>query len=134
MRFSCWPFQTTRTAWALIVIPRSRSSSIVSSTCSRISRCVTAFVSSRMRSASVDLPWSMCAMIEKLRMLRAGALTLRMLGGARARPAPEHKPADLMGLGHPHAQHGTGVDVDPGADAAAHAHDLRRQRVPEHGV
>jgi hypothetical protein len=25
-------------------------------------------VSSRMRSASVDLPWSMCAMIEKLRM------------------------------------------------------------------
>ena len=26
------------------------------------------FVSSRMRSASVDLPWSMCATIEKLRM------------------------------------------------------------------
>jgi len=28
----------------------------------------TAWVSSRMRSASVDFPWSMCAMIEKLRM------------------------------------------------------------------
>jgi hypothetical protein len=24
MRFSCRPFQTTRTAWALIVMPRSR--------------------------------------------------------------------------------------------------------------
>src|SRR5262249_2084911 len=68
MRFSSWPFQLTRTACALIVIPRSRSSSIESSTCARISRPVTVFVSSRMRSASVDLPWSMCAMIEKLRM------------------------------------------------------------------
>ena len=29
---------------------------------------VTVWVSSRMRSASVDLPWSMWAMIEKLRM------------------------------------------------------------------
>jgi hypothetical protein len=52
----------------LIVIPRSRSRSIESSTCARISRFETASVSSRMRSASVDLPWSMCAMIEKLRM------------------------------------------------------------------
>jgi hypothetical protein len=28
-----------------------------------------------MRSASVDFPWSMWAMIEKLRMLSAGAAT-----------------------------------------------------------
>src|SRR5438093_5093025 len=41
---------------------------MVSSTCARISRPVTVSVSSRIRSASVDLPWSMCAMIEKLRM------------------------------------------------------------------
>ena len=34
-----------------------------------MSRAETASVTSRMRSASVDLPWSMCAMIEKLRML-----------------------------------------------------------------
>ena len=68
IRFSSWPFQVTRTAWALIVIPRSRSSSIESSTCARMSRPVTVSVSSRMRSASVDLPWSMWAMIEKLRM------------------------------------------------------------------
>ncbi len=33
-----------------------------------MSRAVTVPVSSRMRSASVDLPWSMWAMIEKLRM------------------------------------------------------------------
>ena len=68
MRLSWWPFQSTRTACALIVIPRSRSSSIESRSCSRISRSETAPVSSRMRSASVDLPWSMCAMIAKLRM------------------------------------------------------------------
>src|SRR4051812_5167972 len=34
-----------------------------------MSRAATASVTSRMRSASVDLPWSMCAMIEKLRIL-----------------------------------------------------------------
>src|SRR4051794_19885927 len=69
IRLSSWPFHETRTAWALIVMPRSRSRSIESSSCSRISRAETASVISRMRSASVDLPWSMCAMIEKLRIL-----------------------------------------------------------------
>ncbi len=34
-----------------------------------MSRAETVSVTSRMRSASVDLPWSMCAMIEKLRIL-----------------------------------------------------------------
>src|SRR5579863_4626724 len=57
-----------RTVCALIVIPRSRSMSILSRNCARISRSERAPVISRMRSASVDLPWSMCAMIEKLRM------------------------------------------------------------------
>ena len=37
IRFSWWPFHVTRTACALIVIPRSRSRSIESSSCSRIS-------------------------------------------------------------------------------------------------
>src|SRR3954453_14549888 len=69
MRFSSWPVHETRTACALIVMPRSRSRSIESSSCSRISRAETASVISRMRSASVDLPWSMWAMIEKLRIL-----------------------------------------------------------------
>src|SRR3974377_804850 len=51
-----------------MVMPRSRSRSIESSTWSIISRCDSAPVASRRRSARVDLPWSMCAMIEKLRM------------------------------------------------------------------
>ena len=42
----------------------------VSRTCASISRACSAPVSSRKRSASVDLPWSMCAMMEKLRMKR----------------------------------------------------------------
>ena len=40
-----------------------------SRTWASISRACSAPVTSRKRSASVDLPWSMCAMIEKLRML-----------------------------------------------------------------
>ena len=45
-----WPFQSTRTFWALIVMPRSRSRSIESRYCARMSRASTAPVSSRMRS------------------------------------------------------------------------------------
>ena len=52
----------------LMVMPRSRSRSIESRYCARMSRASTAPVSSSMRSASVDLPWSMWAMIERLRM------------------------------------------------------------------
>src|SRR4051794_18514015 len=63
-----WPFHGTRTFWALMVMPRSRSMSIESRYCSRMSRASTAPVSSRMRSDSVDLPWSTWAMIEMLRM------------------------------------------------------------------
>src|SRR3954466_10486998 len=51
-----------------MVIARSRSRSIESSSCSRMSREATVWVISRMRSARVDFPWSMWAMIEKLRM------------------------------------------------------------------
>src|SRR6266849_4054756 len=54
--------------FALMVIPRSRSRSMESRTCSCISRCVSAPVISSKRSASVDLPWSMCAMMQKFRM------------------------------------------------------------------
>src|SRR6266851_4881438 len=54
--------------FALMVMPRSRSRSMESRTCSCISRCVSAPVISRRRSASVDLPWSMCAMMQKFRM------------------------------------------------------------------
>lgn len=40
----------------------------MSSTWVVMSRSLTVPVSSKSRSARVDLPWSMCAMIEKLRM------------------------------------------------------------------
>src|SRR3989337_1686177 len=55
-----------RTAEALIVTPFSRSKSIVSRTCSVISRSETVPVSCSRRSARVDFPWSMWAMMQKL--------------------------------------------------------------------
>ena len=65
-----------RTARALIVMPFSRSRSIESSTCSIISRWVTVPVASSSRSASVDLPWSIWAMMLKLRMRSRSAILL----------------------------------------------------------
>ena len=58
-----------RTAWLLIVMPRSRSMSIRSRYCARALRSSTTPVSCSIRSASVDLPWSMWAMMQKLRMV-----------------------------------------------------------------
>ena len=58
-----------RAQLSLIVIPRSRSMSIVSHTWSCISRSASVPVFCSSRSASVDLPWSMCAMMQKLRIL-----------------------------------------------------------------
>src|SRR6516162_7658600 len=55
-------------------MPRSRSISILSSTCSRISRAASPPQTSINRSARVDLPWSICAMIAKLRMSRSGVM------------------------------------------------------------
>src|SRR5262245_40272286 len=51
-------------------MPRSRSSSMSSSSCSFIWRFSTVPVISTRRSASVDLPWSTWAMMEKLRIRR----------------------------------------------------------------
>ena len=56
-------------------MPRSRSRSIESSTCACISRSCRPPQIWMKRSASVDLPWSMCAMIEKLRISFIGAGT-----------------------------------------------------------
>src|ERR1700680_4914493 len=50
-----------------MVIPRSRSRSMASSSCSSISRFSTVLVNSSSRSERVVLPWSMCAMMQKLR-------------------------------------------------------------------
>ena len=61
-----------RTAWLLIVMPRSRSMSMRSRYCARMSRSETTPVICSMRSASVDLPWSMWAMMQKLRISSGG--------------------------------------------------------------
>src|ERR1700728_3382483 len=51
-----------------MVMPRSRSIGLLSSTCSVISRASRPPQSWMKRSARVDLPWSMCAVMQKLRM------------------------------------------------------------------
>jgi len=51
-----------------MVMPRSRSSSMESSTCAFISRALKPPHNWIKRSARVDFPWSMWAMIAKLRM------------------------------------------------------------------
>jgi hypothetical protein len=67
-----------------MVMPRSRSMSMESSTCSTISRSASAPVAWISLSASVDLPWSMCAMIAKLRILAMAAFMARGLALAFA--------------------------------------------------
>src|SRR5712691_2131387 len=62
-----------------MVMPRSRSISMESSTCSTISRSARPPVDWISRSASVDLPWSIWAMIAKLRILSMAAFMARGL-------------------------------------------------------
>src|ERR1700694_216700 len=71
-----------------MVIPLSRSRSMESKNCSRISLGSTAPVSSRTRSDSVDFPWSTWLMIEKLR-IESGRVTWKGLPRA-VRPAWPH--------------------------------------------
>src|SRR6266511_5928909 len=82
-----------------MVIPRSRSRSIESSIWGTWARASTAPVSSRILSASVDLPWSMWAMIEKLRMRSIAATKGR---GRQLDPAQQSE--DLLSLGHPQGE------------------------------
>src|SRR3954451_8987860 len=56
-----------------MVIPRSRSRSMESRTCAIISRWLSAPVTSKSRSANVDLPWAMCAIIQKF-LINAGSM------------------------------------------------------------
>ncbi|COW75084.1 Uncharacterised protein [Mycobacterium tuberculosis] len=65
--------QGSRTFWALMVMPRSRSMSIRSKYWARIERSSTTPVSCSIRSANVDLPWSMWAMMQKF-LICAGAV------------------------------------------------------------
>ena len=81
-----------RTAWHLIVMPRSRSMSIRSRYCARMARGSTTPVICSIRSASVDLPWSMWAMMQKFRMrsggVAAGCSAVRAMGDTVGLPLP----------------------------------------------
>ena len=70
-----WVPSTGDHAGKQMVLPRSRSMSMLSRYWSRISRSSTTLDSCKMRSANVDLPWSMCAMMQKLR-IRAGSVNV----------------------------------------------------------
>src|SRR5450759_9706 len=84
-----------RTAWLLMVMPRSRSRSILSRSCSFMSRAATVPVTSRTRSASVDLPWSMWAMMLKLRMWSSAVTTVNDTGCGRPGRPPRPQPVSL---------------------------------------
>src|SRR5688500_15973134 len=116
------------TAFALIVMPRSRSSALESRCCALMSRWATVPVSSRMRSASVDLPWSMWATVQKLRLFSVSMSGSNLSGGPEcgAEPArvvagdPGRLDADLL--------------EETGEDAAAQAvPDLLEQELAREG-
>jgi len=65
IRLSVCPFHGMVAGCSLMVIPRSRSKSIVSRTWFRISRAVRVPVASMRRSANVDFPWSIWATMQK---------------------------------------------------------------------
>src|SRR5678815_5307702 len=85
-------------AWDLMVIPFSRSRSMLSSTCSFILPRGMVSVISSSRSASVDFPWSMCAMMQKFRTSERG-----IMGGLEPGPVGEGE-AGL--LAHVHTRFG----------------------------
>src|ERR1700728_740529 len=92
-----------------MVMPRSRSRSIESSTWACISRSSRPPHSWMRRSASVDFPWSTCAMMEKLRMRCIERLGRPEGRGARiialSRTGPVAQRAQQLGLIEPGTAH-----------------------------
>src|SRR3954452_16482952 len=112
-------------------MPRSRSRSIESSSCGRWLRASTVPVSSRMRSASVDFPWSMWAMIEKLRMCWSGR-AMPSLERLDAPPeATGDQAADLLGLLDVQQDNRSDVDGDARRDPGPEGDDLRDEAASE---
>src|SRR3989337_742011 len=70
-------------AWDLMVIPFSRSRSMLSRTWSFILDLGIVCVTSRRRSARVDFPWSMWAMMQKLRTRSRGCMDSGLEVGAQ---------------------------------------------------
>src|SRR3954452_15309256 len=117
-----------------MVMPRSRSRSIESSTCSRIWRGLTVCVISRMRSASVDLPWSMWAMIEKLRMSAWSPMREIRLGAVQARDAARDEVPGGVRLLDPQPQDCAAVDERARRQASAYRDDLGDHRASEQRI
>src|ERR1700678_1365441 len=92
-----------RTAWALMVMPRSRSRSIASSTWACISRAVREPVNSSKRSERVDLPWSMWAMMAKFRMCLLSIQGCRSAGGESVDGERSLSPDLIIHTGGPRA-------------------------------
>src|SRR5258708_32227275 len=128
-----------------MVIPRSFSRSIESRTWSTAFLASMVPVRDRSRSARVDLPWSMWATMEKLR-IRSVAIRLRIARPCAARREPGAVPDPLgAGAGGDHrvglqdrGETGPGLGADPGPrapDAAAH-HRARAHHaaVPQQGT
>ena len=69
LRIYFWPSSSYSIcmAWLFMVMPRSRSKSMLSSICPSVI-CIV-FVRSSKRSAKVDFPWSMWAIMQKFRIL-----------------------------------------------------------------
>src|SRR3990172_302810 len=122
-----------RTVCCLIVIPRSRSRSMESSTWSTAFWGSRARVRASSRSARVDLPWSMWATMEKFR-IRESATNFRISrddfvfpdygpGGQAGPlsdpgPGPPPAPPDAGGLADRHAVPEDGLfHAAPPADA-----------------
>src|SRR5438309_7555626 len=80
-----------------MVMPRSRSRSSWSSTCSTMSRGATVPVYSRRRSDSVVFPWSTCAITEIARVSLVGVDTRRSLSGIKKGPARMSRPFGPVG-------------------------------------
>src|SRR4051794_11408426 len=114
-------------------MPFSRSRSIESSTWLVIWRASMACVSSRIRSANVDLPWSTWAMIEKLRRQAWGMVLGR--GGIRPRTIqrtaliPDKRDASRP-IDRRYSSHGTRDDVGlPRLEAALGPVSRQRARL-----
>src|SRR5947207_14595651 len=76
-----------------MVIPFSRSRSIESRTWLVIWRGSMVCVASRRRSARVDLPWSMCATMLKLRMRSGGIIGPKLPSADAPRPGAARAPS-----------------------------------------
>src|SRR4051794_3341608 len=116
-------------------MPRSRSMSILSRYCARMLRPSTIPVNSSIRSASVDLPWSMCAMMQKFRM-RAGSVDthhrgtsrrsrLPLLGGGRGGGRMTDTTTGPLAAGRRRPYDGRPPDVRRWVDAALESPVLR---------